>query len=270
MSKLLIQVWGLLTAPLLSLYGLKLLKKCAIKSEPEKWSRDFKGKRVLIVGTGPSLARVADDFLASYDACVFINYAIMYSDKVERAYFFSTDIGVVQRLLKSDCGKNVRRVGSERCLVAPIFLQQMCGLTKEFKSVFSWLRPSAVRWQVKLLRLPFIPWSVRVVPSLPVCAPRDISLLELEEWNNTASQLDYFPVCASTSALSAIIFCAKYRPSRIDMIGCDFSAGRVPSLKAEIGVASDKSFNGAVDKFNLLRDYLKRNGVCVENKSWVF
>ena len=70
------QIFWMLTVPMSSFLGYFFLKHLSIKKDLKSWKISFSEKKVLIVGSGPSLDRVNNHYFANFDAILYINHAI--------------------------------------------------------------------------------------------------------------------------------------------------------------------------------------------------
>ncbi|MDZ4307479.1 hypothetical protein [Allopontixanthobacter sp.] len=250
--------WAL-TNPFRSYTGGKAIEAYVRGRPPAAWAAEMAGQDVLIVGSGPSLDRVGDDFFARFAASIHINFAIRRSTGPDRTYFFTTDLGPIGGLLESFGDQIFLSLGADRCIYAPVFLDQWHMMTDEGRALFTMLRHDRAGWRTQntsLGSLP-VPYTLRYHPSQP-----DWDRFELPPPGRTLPVLDH------SSALTAIIFAAMNGARRIGMIGCDFSAGE----RAEIArgfqeLPGPKFFAGAAGELARIQSALARRGIEVTNHS---
>lgn len=252
-----------------SFLGYFRLKRFSAKCDNNKWKEAISNHKVLIVGTGPSLDMVDENYFKRFDVIVYINHAIKISGKSNEEYFFTTDIGVMKDIMQTSYYKNILMLGNFKSIVAPIFFQQFLFLNKSFIKNFTWIAASKAKFRFFLRHLK-VGSKIYTVNFPPSFWPEQLSRKLLEKWMNTKTQVAYFPVIESTSALSAVLFFAKYHPSSISLIGCDFSDGRAKLVKKTNLLNSPNVFNGAKEKYEFIEDFLKSEGLDIANDSWKF
>jgi hypothetical protein len=220
-----------------------------------------KGKRALVVGTGPSVDTLNADMISRYDAVYLINNAIenpifaqRINHKVPIAWYTAdtTRFASLHGILKSR--HDVRKI------FAP-FLDQDTILSE------------LVINDSDIALLKVSTRSVRTEPFV-FCELLHSSQYKLANLKKTASYvLQYLkasntslPLVGQTSALSLTLFLAKLGYKEIDLIGCDFSSGRA-SVHASLGSATfDKT--DTVERFYFLSKILSDQGLIVRNLSW--
>lgn len=259
------KIYWAITVPVTSFVGFYNLKIIKEKNDRKEWGISFKNKKILIVGTGPSLDKVSKDYFLNFDTIVYINHAIKCFGKVKDEYFFSTDVGVVKDIKKKNYYNNISILGKGKSILAPIFFQQTLCLKKDFKSDFSWIIANKAKYKVH--------WVNKTVLGLrhPVTAvywPEQPDTNQLNIWFSKKNQTHFFPVIESTSALSAILFAAKYRPKNISLIGCDFGMGRSKSIINDCPASVTNAFTGAKEKFYFLENYFLKESIPINNDSW--
>lgn len=184
----------------------------------------LKGKRILILGTGPSAAALSKGIVGAYDFVVLLNHAIQYSP-ILKAFglppdalgFFSQD---KKRVIEVSPWLSLSEIPRSKCIFMPDFPQ----------SVFF----------VDLHRIPltliggFVPYQkVHVNPAAFVAVrgwnyvytpvPVDPVLLE-RAYKSFMDRTDPSPVTLPySSAFSAITLYSFFRPATISLIGCDFT-----------------------------------------------
>ena len=246
------------TLPMRTRSGASAIARRANAAAPAIWGDDFDGKRALIVGSGPSLDRVDDSFFDRFDVVLFINFALKHANGRRPEYFFTTDSGPIRQFIDAHGVEPFRTLGQERCVFAPIFLDQWQGFTEEGRRLFTWLRYDAAKWRI----VPFrrlgigLPVTFRYHPRQP-------------DWSsfNELPRGRTLPILDHTSALTAVLFAAMNGSCEIGLIGCDFSAGRAASV-AGSQVDPGNVFEGAIGEFRQLSDALDRQGITVTNHSW--
>lgn len=258
-SRFAFAAWAL-TNPLHSRLGGRAVRNAVDDAVPPVWADDLAGKRVLVVGSGPSLDRVDNAFFAAFDTALYINFALLRRREDIRNYFFTTDLGPVREMLDLQGPTIFRELGRERCLYAPIFLDQWRMLTPEGHALFTALRPDAAHWRaqwIKVIGDRRLPLVLRYRPVQP-----DWEAFRLPRGGRT------LPVIDHTSALTATLFAATQGAAEVGLIGCDFSTGRASGIA---GHQADPGINlqGAAGVFRQLTPALARQGVDVVNHSWL-
>lgn len=249
----------LVTLPLHSSIGAGRFARWADGPVPPAWAQELGGKRVLVMGTGPSLDRAPDSLFGQFDATVYINFALTRMTGAGAEYFFTTDLGPVQQFITAHGSEAFRRLGRDHVVIAPIFLDQYRNLTPQGADLFTWLAYDAAGWRAQPVRLGPVrlPLALRRHPRQP-------------DWDRFVLRRGgrRLPVIDHSSALTAILFAAINGAREIGLIGCDFSAGRSAAVAA-VQYAPDASvFAGAVGEFHRIREALTREGVTVTNHSW--
>lgn len=248
-----------------SFLGYIKLKKISEIVDNKKWISSFYNKKILIVGTGPSLDNVNENYFLNFDAIIYINHAIKCSGKVEDEYFFSTDVNVVKGISNKPYYEKIQKIGSEKSILAPIFFQQVFFIKKEFKERFSWIIASQAAYRIHKMNKSFFGFHM---PVTAVYWPKQPETNELEFWFAQQNQVTFFPVIESTSALSAILFVAKYSPEHISLIGCDFNAGRSQAIVDNCPDTILNIFSEAIEKFYFLKNFLEKRKITLHNNSW--
>lgn len=252
--------------PLSSYIGFKKLKRLSLKKDNPVWARSFNNKKILIVGTGPSLNKVKPEYFLRFDTIIYINHAIKLAGKSKDEYFFSTDIDVASKIQEKYYIQNIIKLGSERSILAPIHFNSLLKIDKDFIDMFSFITANEAYYKTYKSNKPFVSFIYRRHIYWPV----QPNYQNLEEWFSQNEQVLFFPVIESTSALSAILFAAKYLPNSISLIGCDFSKGR-SKLVAEDNPAKEfNPFSESKERFIFLQKFLDDKGVKVNNDSWSY
>ncbi|WP_201485996.1 hypothetical protein [Pseudomonas sp. OF001] len=253
--------WAL-TVTISSLLGYIKLLTIRTKKDLPEWESAIKNKKVLIIGTGPSLDKADKEYFERFDTHIYINHAIKIKDK-ENSFFFTTDVGVLNDITKMPYFSKIETLGNKRSIVAPIFFQQCISPNTQLLNKITWIAPDSARYKISFKKILKIK-----LPLPPVLWPKQPSLKELDQWFYSKEQVLSFPIIEKTSALSAILFAAKYRPQKIRLIGCDFGEGRALALSKELHQQPIGAFSGAANTFTSLKEYLKQKSIPVENDSW--
>ncbi|WP_347303358.1 hypothetical protein V5740_01665 [Croceibacterium sp. TMG7-5b_MA50] len=249
--------WFVSTVPWRSRLGARGLLRHVDTTVPAIWQQDFPGKRTLIIGTGPSLDRVPPEFFDDFDTLVYVNFALRRASFDRPEYFFTMDLGPVREFLDRVGSEPFERLGPERCVVAPVFLDFWHRLTKRGRAMFTWLRYDAAGWRWERLgSIPF-PVVLRYHPRQP-----DWGTFEVPPTGRT------IPIVETTSALSAVMFAAMCGSRDINLIGCDFSDGRAASMGAEQNAPGIGVFNAAREQFGAMHASLASQGIRLTNHSW--
>lgn len=255
----------MLTLPFRSRIGGSLIARYVGDAAPETWARDLAGKRVLIVGSGPSLDKVGPEFFDGFDTVIYINFAVKRMRGDGSEYFFTTDIGPVREFIDAYEEETFLRLGKDRCIFAPIYLDQYRMMTPAGRELFSWLRFDEAGWRKQSVKLASLKSGHLSAPLVLRYHPRqpDWDSFVLPSGGRTLPILDH------TSALTAVLFAAMNGSREVGLIGCDFSAGRAASAGSTQGAATASTFSGAAAEFHKLAEALGRQGVAVTNHSWL-
>lgn len=260
----------MLTVPFRSRFGGSRIARYVNQPAPSAWAEDLAGKRVLIVGSGPSLDKVAPGFFDDFDTIIYINFALKRMRGTGSEYFFTTDLGPVREFIDAYEEKAFLRLGKDRCVYAPIYLDQYSMMKPAGRELFSWLRFDNAGWRtqsVKLARMKLaglkldkltVPLVLRYHPRQP-----DWDAFQLPSGGRTLPILDH------TSALTAVLFAAMHGSRSIGLIGCDFSAGRASTVATTQDIPTANTFSGAASEFRKLAAALARQDVEVTNHSWL-
>lgn len=259
------KIYWALIVPFMSFLGYLKLKSISEKKDYLEWRESFSAKKVLIVGTGPSLDNVSDEYFLNFDTIVYINHAIKCSGKVKDEYFFSTDVDVVKGIADKPYFKKIETIGKVKSILAPIFFQQVFFLKGNIKKGFSWLVASEASYKIHRVSKSFFDFNF---PVTAVFWPKQPDIKGLDIWFSQKQQVCFFPVVESTSALSAILFVAKYRPLQVSLIGCDFGVGRSKSIVEDCPAHNVNVFSEARNKFNYIKNYLSNKNILLTNESW--
>ena len=242
--------------------GASIVRDLAARPAPKRWDGDFPDRRVLVVGTGPSLDRVDDAWLDRFDTRLWLNHAINRSPGGACDYFFTMDLGALGLLLADRGEDRIAALGAERAIAAPYQLDLPTYLTPHALSALSFVAPDACRWDVQRARLPGlgirVPAIVRYTPRQP-----DWSHWRLPPRGRT------IPIPRATSALAAVLFAAMRGAREIGLIGCDFGGGRAVSSANARPVPEGDFFVQCRTAFAAISAALDRQSVRVLNHSWV-
>lgn len=251
----------MLCNPWVSWQGAQAVRRTALTTPtPPTWATDIKGKRVLVVGTGPSLDRVTPEFFAGFDTALYVNFAMSQKREGPQPYFFTGDIGMIRPVLDKIGPGALAALGNGRRVVAPIYLDQWNLLTDQGRDLFTFLSCDRTSWIVRPARI----GPVRL-PLIVRCAPSET------DWTTYTlpEPCPLIPVPTQTSALGAVMFAAVQDAREIGLIGCDFSAGRSQGLAGTQAAAGATTFSGAAEEFKAMAAALQRNGVTAINHSWL-
>lgn len=263
--KTILSSYKILTTPIKSRVGYLHLKRKALRNDLPVWKSSFRNKKVLIVGSGPSVDKVESKYFSSFDVIIYINHAIKLASKHQDYYFFTTDVGVAVEISTKSYFDKIQSIKKERSIIAPGNFDQTLKINREFESCFSWICACEgvyKRYQSTKSLLGF-------KPSVLYYRPGEINKHKLDNWFSQLNQVNYFPVFEITSALTAIIFAAKYCPSSIKLIGCDFSKGRSKEIIDDNDEYVNNPFLEAPEIFKFLKSYLGDRKISVINDSWV-
>lgn len=248
-----------LQLPRLSVSGAAAIVAHVNEACPPVWHDDFADKRVLVMGTGPSLDRAHADLFASYDAVLHINFALRRADLGSRPYFFTTDLGPVREYMDAHGLDDFVRLGPARCIYAPVFFDHWHYLTEGGRAMFTMLRPDESYWRFQSVkagpvRLPLL---MRRYPVQP-----DWSTFSLPAPGRT------LPILEHSSALTAVVFAAMQGAREIGLIGCDFSSGRASGVADGQSAVGAGSFDKAAGVLRGISAMLARHGIACTNHSW--
>ncbi|AKM11296.1 hypothetical protein [Croceicoccus naphthovorans] len=248
-------------SPLATRRGEQVVERIGANPWPDLWRQDMTGRKVLIVGSGPSLDRVDSAFFDGFDTALYINFAFGRAQPGPVRYFFTTDLGPGIEFIARFGDTAFRDAGAARCLYAPIFYDQAANLTPEFLSLFTVIRPERVGWRFRHGTLAGVklPQTLARYPIVP-----DFDLYDLP--SPASARL---PVVETTSALSAAILAGIMGAREIGLIGCDFSAGRAGSVDTLQKAAGATQFRDARSRFEAIAAMLDRHGIATTNHSWL-
>lgn len=241
---------------LLSYTGMKLALSWSEEVDASAWHADFSGKRVLIIGSGPSIDHVEAEYFYKFDTIIYINHAISNKIHSKISYFFSTDLPRVQGVLR-DFPDDVLAIDEARRVIYLSFVRLSAGMLKA-RGLFRFKahpRYEFVRWRVPGDRM----WPAYY-------QPERASDAAVRRWIDGDPSMTRMPARGGSSAFGAMLFAARHRPTEIRLIGVDLNDGRSRALS---GVAGKAVFgNWARERFEDLARILRDGGVPVVNDSW--
>ena len=180
------------------------------------------GKKILLLGTGPSSAAIAKNFIDQYDYVVLLNLAVKYTPVLltfgktgEQLGFFCCDRN---RILEASPWLKLHKLPRYNCVFFPDYPYSalrfdlsrvpavlLCGL-KGFRKAY--VRDDAAGTQG---------WHY-----LYTDTPIDEAIIT-RKYNAYMNQHGFPPYIPYSVAFSAITFYSFFRPSLIHMLGCDFT-----------------------------------------------
>ena len=237
--------------------GMRIALHHAISEAPPTWAQDLTNARVLVVGTGPSLDRVPDEYFASFDVLLCVNHAILRVPAHRCVYFFSTDVPRTREVMQADRDARIGALPIERRVLFPSDAQLAPNLLS------GWLRRFTVgryaRYEIKAWRTHWSAWTLY--------RPKYGTDDEITRWINDTGLFRYMLSAPGSSASYAMLFAARLRPVEIRLIGVDLNAGRADALQEAAGGGN---FFGPVpaEKYRRLEALIRGCGIPVENDSW--
>ena len=234
----------------------------AVREAPPAWAQDFANARVLVVGTGPSLDRVTDDYFAGFDVLVCINHAILGVPEHRCVYYFSTDVPRTREVMQADGGAKIDTLPIERRVLVLSFVRIA---PHRLYRLSSWLRRfTLVRNSAYHFKSSAMGQNRLIFPSYE---PKGATDTEVLNWINGAGHPHEKPFPRASSASCAMVFAARFRPAEIRLIGVDLNAGRAEGLQE---VAGARAFfgPGPVKNYRRLEGVIRGCGIPVENDSW--
>lgn len=246
------------TIPFTSRAGARRLLHDIDDTVPAIWPAEFAGKRALIVGSGPSLDRVDASFFDQFDVLLYVNFALRRATFDRPEYFFTMDLGPTREYLDRLGVDAFRRLGPERCIVAPNYLDLWWQLTPEGRAMFTPLRYDTAGWRFDRLNALPLPVIARYYPRRP-----DWTTYRLPPLGRT------IPVFDPTSALPAVMFAIMCGSRDVGLIGCDFSDGRAAAMGTDQAAPSTGTFIAARAEFEAMQAGMAPQGVQLTNHSWL-
>jgi len=249
---------GYLLATIGSAYGHRrgqavFKQNLAVISKAHAW---LKGKRILILGTGPSAAALNKDTVGAYDFVVLLNHAINLAANL-KAYglpsdalgFFSQDrsrITEVSRRLTTSGIPKCRSIYMPDYPYSVISMDihrvpvTLLGGFKPFRKAYVNPNPSGFArggWHFLYTDTPI--------------SPRQLERAYAGFMDSTCQSPAILPY---TGAFSAILFYSFFRPANISLIGCDFTGAYF-------------SIEPMKDTFSLVQSVLSSYGIGLTNRS---
>lgn len=259
-SKLLLQIkkaTSVIRMALSSYIGMQIALRHAVTREPVIWRQDFTGSRVLVVGTGPSLDHVTDDYFAGFDVVICVNHAILSVPEHRCKYYLSTDVPRSYEVINTEAAAKIDELPCERRILFLSFVLTGRYLLSNFLHRFTIVKYKAYY---------FHKWGKGRL-SRRYFQPKVATDADIESWINGNAQLKDMPSRGGSSAFSAILLAARYQPTEIRLIGVDLNAGRSTALEQLAGPA----IFGAEwprERFSRLEKTVKDCGIPIYNDSW--
>ena len=231
----------------------------AVSQEYDVWRKDILGGRVLIVGSGPSLDNVDDNFYTDFDVVACINHALLCVPPHPCKYFITTDLARTYDVLNQGSIQDKTYIPRERKILALNRLSAGVYLKSSFLGDFTVLRSSNYYFHRREQNSDagFYYW------------PHTASDEDLKKWITGATDIREFPCAPGSSVFSAILFAARYNPVEIRLIGVDLDEGRSSQLRT---IAGPSAFGSGQQRktFYRVASAAKDCGVPVINQSWEY
>lgn len=221
-----------------------------------------RGKRVLVVGTGPSAERLNEEMISKYDSVYLINHAIKNpifaasKNHLTPLAWYSADVDRFNQLFgylrsRPDVPRIFAPFMDSAILFAPLLRNDNSYL------IVKVMNYSLIHFLYLFLQILFAGYYPGTKhESVSVCA-----LSYLSDENKP------LPVMGYSSALSLCLFLAKIGYHSIDLIGCDFSSGR-SAIHVDLGSANFGDTDTS-ERFKLISSSLKEKGINLQNLSWI-
>lgn len=250
-----------ITAFPLGLLGKFLLSAWSEKQDCTEWPAAINGKTVLILGSGPS-SKGFDVVVKDQapDLVVYINHAIGQFKKETASVFFTTDVNRAKEVSRQHGGL-INLIDKKFRIVAPIAPSLTPIAAFNIKSDFTWIGAQKYHLSVRCFGPSLRLGPFKLCVPLLYFSPEKLSRQLLLKWKSHKQQSHCFPVLPPTSALSALLFCAKYHPRQILLLGCEFRDPHTQSSQ------DNDRFAGANTSFQLISQFLSQQGVVVNNLS---
>lgn len=249
--------------PLRSFVGMYKNRMFSSGKQPAEWIKEIKNARVLIVGTGPSIDNVNEQYFSKFDTIVCVNHAIFLDFPDANIYYFSTDpFQTRQVFLELDSKGESNRITQKRTILLPNFFSSYNYFIPDILNRLTLLHPSECKLQI----VPVAVWRFGRIKA-PLFAPAEPKEESLFDWLDRPASLRDYAYFHHTSALSAVAFVAKHRPKEVRLIGCDFSQGRALKFR-DLAGATAYNFDPAKRSFLKIQKVLKKKGIEVANDSW--
>tara|TARA_Y100000996_G_scaffold396496_1_gene362643 strand:+ start:10570 stop:11325 length:756 start_codon:yes stop_codon:yes gene_type:complete len=182
--------------------------------------RSFKDKKVLVLGSGPSLDNLTQDLINKYEYVVFLNASFRASSKFNfenlTKILFTAD-GYRLSLMESDLAKN-RDI---KIIFLGTHLQKFRTIKRVLKnnSFAHFLKP---KYTISLFGKDEDEKDISFGTTASLLT---FKLSKLKDMDSIWKEGE-FPVFPHTVALPAIYYLISSGCSQIDVLGCDFSSGR--------------------------------------------
>jgi hypothetical protein len=126
--------------------------------------------------------------------------------------------------------------------------------------------PCNIKWTARRFNRRYLRWEFAY--QIETIHPTKTNL---EKLDNSPSIVNHFPVSATTSLFSAIVFAAWHGAKCISLIGCDLGPGRANELKSERpnDVATEVWLSARKELTRLTKHYKAKN-VSITNESWSY
>jgi hypothetical protein len=216
--------------------------------------------KALIIGTGPSADNLSDDLCSKYDAILFLNHAISLPVASSSMLSSSSLIWFSGDTFRLDQVKHILQQRTDiHCVYAHFLIGywSLRSIRRQLPNLCI-LRIQSLQFGSYLLQILRKGW-VNVIPP--------VSSLNRQVHCYIKHPNAGLPVLGKTSALPAILYLVRLGASRVDLIGCDFSDGRVSPLKG-LGTAGFSS-SDVFERFLIVSNCLKQHGIEVANLSWL-
>ncbi len=212
----------------------------------------FNKKKILIVGSGPSLKRISTEVINKYDYIFAINYAIEYLSKFElkNLYLFSCDTNVIYKIFNSNRSFQYKTILIPQQTYSAIKLLKL-GLKKNISII--WPNFEFVKYKSKTFNI-----------TLPLLRVKIAKKKELINWlvkNNSTFNLGLMP---HSSFFTLVALLIKKGVVKIGTIGIDFSKENSPMIgkKYKSSTHGDKEPRAYYKFFeeevlNIFTDYIK-------------
>ena len=197
----------------------------------------LKNKKVLVLGSGPSLNKLNQDLINNYEVIIFLNYAIsvekIFNFNNKKKIFFFADLFRYKEIKKD-------HFFDKECIYIfiPIHLQFFFTLISlYFKKNLFFLTP-----------------KYRIGSLFEKNVTKSIITYVLAQNDDTKKNLDVnnFRIFPHTGALSAFYFLISCKVNQVHYLGCDFSTGQSIFTKYKSSSFSKKKIYLWINKFKKL------------------
>ena len=249
--------------PLSSFVAMHKNRMLCSGKQPAEWLREIKNSRVLIVGTGPSIDNVSEEYFSNFDVIVCINHAILLDLPNVKIYYFSTDSFRTKQVFLELARKGkADKITKKRTILLPNNFSSYNYFKPEMLDKITLIHPS----ECKLRMVPVAVWRLCRI-KLPLFAPAEPTEESFFNWLDRPTSLRDYAYFHHTSSLSAVAFVAKHRPKEVRLIGCDFNEGRAFKF---IDSAGRTTYDFSISRNTLLKiqKILAEKGIEIVNDSW--